>query len=268
MTDLWYAAATTLGRATLRALDVRLHTVGAEHVPTTGPVIIAATHVSYLDALPIALAARSRGRRPRFMTRHDVWHAPGLARPMTAMGHVPVDRAAPAAAYLHARRLLRAGEVVGTFPEAGISYSFTVRPLMRGTAALARETGAVVVPAALWGIQRIYSVGRPEGGELGGREPGPDLTRGRRVDLHLGPPLTVGPGEDLDAWTAKLGVLLTEMVEDLQTADHHRPAPGEHAPWYPAHLGGHAPTRTEAARWDNSPRSALPASWGPLPERS
>lgn len=264
--ELWYAAATGLGRAAMRALDVRLHVDGAEHVPTTGPVILAATHVSYLDALPLALAARSRGRSPRFMARHDVWHAPGIGRPMTRMGHIPVDRAAPAAAYLQARRLLRAGEVVGTFPEAGISYSFTVRPLMRGTAALARETGAVVVPAALWGIQRIYSVGRPEGGVLGGREPGPDLTRGRRVDLTLGPSLTVGPGEDLDEWTAKLGIRLTEMLESLQAAEHHRPAPGEHAPWHPAHLGGHAPMRAEAAQWDNSPRSALPASWGPLPE--
>lgn len=263
----WYAAATTLGRAALRALDVRLHTVGAEHVPTTGPVIIAATHVSYLDALPLALAARSRGRTPRFMARHDVWHVPGVAHAMTRMGHVPVDRQAPAGAYLHARRLLREGEAVGMFPEAGISYSFTVRPLMRGVAALARDTGAVVVPTALWGLQRIYSVGRPEGGELGGKEPGPDLTRGRRVDLHLGAPLTVGPGEDLTEWTVKLGVRLTQMLEELQSSAHHRPAPGEHAPWHPAHLGGHAPTRQEAARWDNCPRSALPASWGPEPER-
>lgn len=264
MTDLWYAAATRLGRGVLRALDVRVHTVGLEHVPTTGPVIIAATHVSYVDALPLALAARSRGRTPRFMARHDVWLAPGLGAPMTRMGHIPVDRTVPAAAYLHARRLLRAGETVAVFPEGGISYSFTVRPLMRGTAALARETGAVVVPAALWGTQRLYSVGRPEGGVLGGKEPGPDFTRGRRVDLHLGPPLSVGPGEDLDEWTAKLGLRLTEMLEALQTAEHHRPAPGEHAPWYPAHLGGDAPTRGEAARWDNCPRSALPASWGPV----
>lgn len=268
MTDLWYAAATTLGRGALRAWGVRLHVAGAEHVPTIGPVIVAATHVSYVDALPLALAARSRGRTPRFMARHDVWHARGVATPMTRMGHIPVDRTAPAGAYLHARRLLRAGETVAVFPEGGISYSFTVRPLMRGTAALARETGAVVVPAALWGTQRIYSVGRPEGGVLGGREPGPDFTRGRRVDLHLGPPLTVGPGEDLDAWTTKLGLRLTEMLETLQGAEHHRPAPGEHAPWHPAHLGGHAPTRSEAARWDNCPRSALPTSWGPVTEPS
>ncbi len=57
-------------------------------------------------------------------------------------GHVPVDRAAPAAAYLHARALLREGEAVGVFPEAGVSTSFTVRGLLPGAVALARETGA------------------------------------------------------------------------------------------------------------------------------
>lgn len=258
-----YRTALTLGRTLLRALDATVEVVGAEGIPTSGPVIIASTHVSYGDMLPIALAAHARGRHPRFMARYDVWHTRGLAGAMTAMGHIPVDRAAPAAAYLHARRLLRAGEVVAAFPEGGISYSYTVRPLTRGVAALARETGAVVVPAALWGIQRIYSVGRPEGGVLGGREPGPSFARGRRIDVHLGAPLTVGPGEDLTEWTSKLGVRLTEMLEGLQALPHHRPAPGEHAPWYPQHLGGHAPCRSEAAQWDNMPRHCVPATWGP-----
>lgn len=258
-----YRLATTLGRGALRALAVRVETTGVEHIPTEGPVIIASTHVSYGDALPLALAARSRGRFPRFLARHDVWHPRGLAGPMTRMQHIPVDREAPAGAYLDARRLLREGQSLALFPEAGISYSFTVRPLMRGTAALARETGAVVVPAALWGIQRIYSVGRPEGGEVGGKEPPPDWSRRRRVDLEFGQPLTIGPGEDLAEWTTKLGIRLTELLEGLQTLPHHRPRPGEYAPWHPAHLGGHAPCRTEAAPWDNIPRSAVPASWGP-----
>ena len=56
----------------------------------------------------------------RFLARHDVWGNP-VARPlMTAMRHVPGGpRAAPAAAYLRARSLLREGEAVGIFPEAG-----------------------------------------------------------------------------------------------------------------------------------------------------
>ncbi|WP_104105590.1 lysophospholipid acyltransferase family protein [Nocardioides sp. 616] len=259
MDEGWYRTALGLGRLALRALDVTLETRGLEHVPTTGPVILAATHVSYLDSLPICLAARDRGRLPRFLSRHDVWQTPGLAGPMDRMGHIPVDRDAPAAAYLRARRLLRAGEVVGIFPEAGISYSFTVRSLMRGTAALARETGAVIVPTALWGSQRIYSVGRP----VDGVEPGPDLTRGRRIDLCFGEPITLGADADPVAGTIELGRRLTELLEGLQELPHHQPRAGEHAPWHPAHLGGHAPDREEALALDQLPRSALSPSWGP-----
>lgn len=262
--DRTYRAAERVGRGLLRALKVEMHVSGAEHVPADGPVILASTHVSYLDMLPIALAARSRGRTPRFMARYDVWQ-PVLRHAMDAMRHVPVDRAAPAGAYLTARNLLREGETVAVFPEGGISYSYTVRGLTRGTAALARETGAVVVPVALWGVQRIYSVGRPEGGVLGGKEPGPDLTRGRRVDVALGEPLHVAPGTDLDAWTDMLGHRLTSLLEGLQALPEHRPRAGEDAPWYPVHLGGTAPSREEARAWDNAPRHVVAPTWGPGP---
>jgi 1-acyl-sn-glycerol-3-phosphate acyltransferase len=258
--DLTYRFATALGLAGLRALGVRVEGIGAEHVPRSGPALLAATHVSYPDFVFIQAAARSSGRHVRFMTRHDVWHVRPLARPMDAMKHVPVDRQAPAGAYFEARRLLREGEAVCAFPEAGISYSYTVRSLMRGVASLARETGAPVVPVALWGAQRIYSVGMPD---ARGREPRPDLTRGRRVDVSFGEPMTIGPDEDLATWTRRLGGVLTEQLEALQRLPHHVPRPGERAPWYPAHLGGHAPTRAEAAHLDVVPRSAVTPTWGP-----
>lgn len=257
-----YRVATALGRGLLRALDVDLRVEGADNVPERGPVILASTHVSYVDMLPISLAARQRGRFPRFMARHDVWQ-PVLRHAMDAMGHIPVDRAAPAGAYLHARALLRAGETVAVFPEGGISYSFTVRALTRGVASLAQETGAVVVPVALWGNQRIYSVGRPEGGVLGGTEPGPDWTRGRRLDVLLGAPLTVTAQDDLTDWTEALGHRLTGMLEGLQRLPHHRPSGDEPAPWYPVHLGGDAPSREEAYGWDNQPRHVVTPTWGP-----
>ena len=255
-----YRAAVALGRAGMRALGMQVTGLGAEHVPTKGPVLLAATHVSYPDFVFVQDAARSSGRYIRFMTRHDVWQVPGVARAMSAMRHVPVDREAPAGAYVVARRLLRDGEAVCAFPEAGISYSYTVRSLMRGVASLARETGVPVVPVALWGSQRVYSVGMPDGR---GREPRPDLTRGRRIDVSFGPPLTIGPDDDLTAWTHRLGAVLTEQLEELQQLSHHRPRPDEHAPWYPAHLGGHAPTRLEAAHLDVVPRAAVRPTWGP-----
>ena len=176
---------------------------------------------------------------------------------MDGMRHVPVDRAAPAAAYLAARRLLREGEAVCVFPEAGISHSLTVRPLMRGAAALAAETGAPLVPLVVWGGQRVLPLGRD------GRRPRPDLRRGSLVDVRLGAPLPARPGEDPTGVTERLGHVLTAMLEDVQRLPGHRPADGQWAPWYPAHLGGHAPDRRAALLLDDVPRSALTPTWGP-----
>ena len=258
--DHVYRAVNVLGRAAIRALGVRTRWTGLEQVPEHGPVLLASTHVSFLDFILLEHAARDRGRFLRFLTRHDVWDAPLVGAAMTAMRHVPVDRAAPAGAYVAARRLLAEGEAVCLFPEAGLSHSYTVRPLMRGAASLARETGVPVLPVALWGPQRIWSVGRPD---ARGRKPRPDLSRGRRVDVSIGQPLHLSRGDDPGEATHELGRRLTGMLEDLQRLPEHRPAPGEHAPWHPAHLGGHAPTRVEAAALDLVPRSAVRPTWGP-----
>ncbi|MFL6107966.1 MAG: lysophospholipid acyltransferase family protein [Marmoricola sp.] len=253
--DRTYRAVNAAGRLALRALDVRVHVHGLEHLPTTGAVVLPANHVSYLDFVMIEKAAVERGRYVRFMTRHDVWKPGPLAWAMDRMQHIPVDRETAVSAYFQGRALLRQGEAVGLFPEAGISYSYTVRALMRGAVALAQDTGAPLVPVAIWGSQRLYSVGLPE--------LPPDLTRGRRVDVAFGAPRQIARGADLVAETQVLGQQLTEMVEALQTMPEHRPRPGEHATWYPAHLGGHAPTRTEAVPHDSFPSSAVPPTWGP-----
>ncbi len=260
----WYGVTVGAGRLAIAALGVRMRIEGEEHIPLSGPVILASNHAAYVDFVPLAAAVAQRRREARFFVRFDFWHPPGLSRPLTAMKHIPVDRRAPAAAYLQARGLLRAGEVVSNFPEAGISYSFTVRSLMKGTAALAQETGAVVVPVAIWGQQRIYSVGRPRKGTTNRH----DLTRGRTVDLLCGPPMRIGPDEDLTEWTRRLGAVMTELLEELQKRPEHLPQPGEYAPWYPAHLGGHAPDRAEAEQWDVVPNAALRPTWGPVADQS
>lgn len=251
MGEGWYRATVALGRVLFRALDLRLTIEGIEHLPRSGPVVIAANHIGYLDFMTVAAAGRECDRWVRFLTRHDVWNVPVAERAMTGMRHVPVDREAPAGAYLHARRLLSEGETVAVFPEAGISHSLTVRALMPGAVRLSQETGAPLVPLVQWGTQRVWSVGRR-----------PSARRGRRVDLRFGPPLHVPPGADPRACTAELGATLTSMLDELQRLPHHVPAPGEPATWYPAHLGGHAPDRAAAAALDHVPTTAVPPTWG------
>ncbi|HEY9565082.1 MAG TPA: hypothetical protein VIR30_15050, partial [Nocardioides sp.] len=85
------------------------------------------------------------------------------------------------------------------------------------------------------------------------------------VDVAFGLPQYVVPGGDLTAATQQLGHTLTGMLEELQQLPHHRPAPGEHAPWHPAHLGGHAPDLAEAVGLDLVPKAAVRPTWGPRP---
>lgn len=252
MSEHVYRATNVLGRVALRLLGVDTRWSGIEHVPEHGPVLLAATHVGFPDFVVVEQAAVARRRYVRFLCRHDIWGVPVVRAAMDRMQHVPVDRDAPAAAYVSARRLLRGGEAVGIFPEAGVSRSFTVRSMMRGVASLARETGVPVVPVAVWGSQRIWTAGAR-----------PDLTRGRRVDLSFGAPVSVRPDEDLATSTARLGALLTDQLEALQRLPHHVPRPGEVARWHPAHLGGQAPTRAEASYLDVVPCSAIRPTWGP-----
>jgi 1-acyl-sn-glycerol-3-phosphate acyltransferase len=246
--EIAYPAVSLAGRGVLRALGLRVRVEGEEHVPVSGPVILAANHVSYLDFLLVGLAARRR--RVRFLARYDVWGNPLVRTLMDRMGHVPVDRAAPAAAYLQARSLLRAGEAVGVFPEAGVSTAYTVRGLMPGAMALARDTGAVVVPMAVWGSQRVLTA-----------HTRPDLTRGRPVSLLLGEPMRVPPGADPREHTTLLGIRLQRLLDELQHRAVHRPRPGEHAPWHPAHLGGQAPTPECARLAESVPFGSVDAEW-------
>jgi 1-acyl-sn-glycerol-3-phosphate acyltransferase len=257
------------GRLLLRGLDLTVRSAGQEHVPASGPVVLAANHVSFPDFLFVGQALLPRpghpGRLVRFMCRSDIWDAPAPVRhAMTAMRHIPVDRTAPAAAYLRGRSLLVDGEAVCVFPEGGISTAYVVRALMPGAVALARETGAPLVPVSVWGSQRLWP--QKQGPEA--PFPRPDLTRHRLVDVRFHAPVHVPPDADVRACTLDLGHRLHQGLEDLQRLPEHRPRPGEYASWHPRHLGGHAWDREESFAIDAMPRSAVTPTWGPLPAAS
>ncbi|MBZ5735222.1 1-acyl-sn-glycerol-3-phosphate acyltransferase [Nocardioides sp. TRM66260-LWL] len=260
--ERWYERSIRTGERLFAALRLDVRIEGARAIPVHGPVVLASTHSSFLDFLFVGQAGVTRGRYVRFLTRHDIWSSRPVARAMDGMRHVPVDRAAPAGAYLQARRLLREGEAVGIFPEGGVAFSSTVRHLMPGSAALAAETGAPLVPVALWGGNRLW----PAGPKVDGRIPRPDLTRGRRVDVLVGEPIAVPRDADPREVTERLGHVLTGMLHGLQRAEHHRPRADEHAWWHPAHLGGQAPDPVvSSSTLENLPFGAVSPTWHPWP---
>lgn len=257
MSDRVYGGVVGAGRLALRALDLRVDLSGEQQVPSQGPVVLAVNHVSFLDFLLVGLAADRSRRLVRFLTRHEVVEHWASGPVMRAMGHVPVDRRAPAAAYLQARRLLRGGEAVGVFPEAGVSRSYTVRSLMPGAVALARDTGAPLLPVVIWGPQRLLTANQR-----------PEIRRGRPVTVRVGEPLDVAAAPDVVTGTRLLGATLQEMLDTVQRLDRHRPRPGEQAVWHPAHRGGHAPTVGRAEQLQDLPRSAVRPTWSPKPDPS
>ncbi|MGI8993590.1 MAG: lysophospholipid acyltransferase family protein, partial [Nocardioidaceae bacterium] len=109
--DLVYRLVIAISRLLFQMLGLRIQVDGARHVPQSGPAILVSNHVSFLDFIFVGLAARPSGRFVRFLTRYDVWHNVIAGPAMTAMRHVPVDRAAPAGAFLEARAALIRGEV-------------------------------------------------------------------------------------------------------------------------------------------------------------
>ncbi len=258
-----YRGVITGGRGLLRALRLTVRSEGQEHVPATGPVVLASNHVSFPDFVFVqqAMLPAQRWQPPtgavHVPPRHLGVSPVGWA--MDRMGHIPVDRQAPAAAYLRARRLLGDGEVVCVFPEGGISAAYVVRALMPGAVALARETGAPLVPVSVWGSQRLWGQKRA----LDAPFPRPDLTRGRLVDVRFGAPMTIAPDADVREVTRELGRRLHDGLEALQRLPEHRPRPGEWAPWHPAHLGGDGVERTASFALDGMPRGAVVPDWGP-----
>lgn len=214
-----------------RALDMRLDLRGTENVPTSGGAVFACTHVSYLDFIFCGLAGLPSGRRTRFMAKKQVFDNRIAGPLMRGMRHIPVDRSAGQGAFQHAVTALRSGELVGVFPEATISQSFTVKSLKTGAVRMATEANVPVVPITVWGSQRLWTKGRPK-----------NLTQ-RHVPIliHVGEPFQPTADDDLDTQTADLRTRLSALLDGAQRDYPDSPKPGEDPFWLPAHLGGTAP---------------------------
>jgi 1-acyl-sn-glycerol-3-phosphate acyltransferase len=238
--EIVYPPVIGAARLMFRALDLQITVSGAEQLPSTGGAVLASNHVSYLDFIFCGLAGVERKRLTRFMAKQEVFANPVAGPLMRGMHHIPVDRAAGAASFRVAANALRDGEVVGVFPEATISRSFTVKEVKTGAVRLAQETGVPLVPVALWGGQRLFTKDLPRDFR----------TRGRPLTIMVGPPMAAPPDEDRALLTAALRERMQELLDQAQKVHPDQPAPGEDAPWHPVHLGGTAPTPERARELD------------------
>ncbi len=240
MADLVYPPVIAAARTMFRVLDNRITIEGAEHIPRRGGAVIACNHVSYLDFIFCGLGARPAKRLTRFMAKKEIFDNRIAGPLMRGMHHISVDRSAGLASYREALAKLQAGEVVGVFPEATISQSFTVKEIKSGAVRMAAAVDVPVVPMALWGTQRLWTKGHPK-----------DLTRRHvPVSILIGEPMHPAKGDNWDVVTKELRARMSALLDRAQAEYPVQPASDEERWWLPAHLGGTAPTPEEAAELD------------------
>ena len=235
MRDLTYPAVVVAAKTAFRLLGLRIELQGTEHVPTSGGAVLALNHVSYVDFILGGFAAQDSLRLVRFMAKRELFTHPLTGPVMRSLHHIEVDRTAGRGSYDQALRYLAAGEVVGVFPEATISRSFELKRFKTGAARLAADAGVPLVPAVLWGTQRIYTKDHPR-----------DLSRGKPITIRVGEPLHP-TGADIVGETSALHVRMGALLDAAIRSYPERP-PG--AWWLPRSYGGSAPTPAEAERLD------------------
>lgn len=231
MAELVYPPVIGMARTMFKALDLRFDIQGTEHVPRRGGAVLVSNHIGYLDFIFCGLTARPAKRLVRFMAKESVFRHRVSGPLMRAMKHIPVDRAQGVEAYRHALRALRSGELVGMFPEATISPSFTLKSFKSGAARLAQESGTPLLPVALWGTQRLWTKGHKR-----------DMGRNHfPITIRVGEPVRSEPTESAESVTERLRHRVQDLLEAAQRAYPVRPNGPEDTWWVPAHLGGTAP---------------------------
>jgi 1-acyl-sn-glycerol-3-phosphate acyltransferase len=184
---------------TLRALFVptfliylRMQRIGREHLPKTGPLLLASNHRSFLDPFVIGTLVR---RPVYYFAKRELFEKPWQAWILNALGAFPVDRGTgDRAAMDTARAILERGDCVVVFPEGTRIRKSSLGSPRRGIGRLALETGAPVVPIAVLGSENVRRGWR---------------IRPRKVRLRVGRPLSFPTSGDS---SPALATAVTERI--------------------------------------------------------
>lgn len=136
----------------------RLTVSGLDHIPSTGPAILAGNHPDILDGILLLIVSP---RRVRFLVAEEMFFHPFLHGIFRGMDCIPVyrTRSQNGDALRAAYEALRRGEVIGIFPEGTTSDLGHMRMIKRGVGLLALKTGAPIVPLGIWGSAEAYPAG-------------------------------------------------------------------------------------------------------------
>ncbi|HEX2796590.1 MAG TPA: AMP-binding protein [Immundisolibacter sp.] len=167
----------------------RLRVTGREHLPASGPFLLAPNHGSYLDAPALGAALGRRGLRDLCWAGWTgVMLGSPLMRAVSRLARVlPMDSERRALSSLaFGLAALRAGNALVWFPEGARSKTGALEPFLPGIGLLLEHTDVPVLPVYIEGAYQAWPLHR--------RWP-----RLGRISVHIGAPirateLLAGPG--------------------------------------------------------------------------
>ncbi len=132
----------------------RVREEGLDNIPEEGPCVVVCNHVSYVDAVVIAACIR---RPIRFVMDHRIFRVPVLSFIFRAMRTIPIassseDPSVKERAYDDVASALRAGEIVGIFPEGRLTHTGELNAFRPGILRILASAPVPVVPMALRGL--------------------------------------------------------------------------------------------------------------------
>ena len=176
----------------------RVKVEGRQHVPTDGPVILAANHRSFLDSLFMPLVIR---RRVTFVAKAEYFDSRKTAWFFRGVGQIPIRREGGSAserALESATEVLNGGGVFGIYPEGTRTRDGFTHKGHTGVARLAVRTGASIVPVGLVGTDEC----QPTDKKL------PRVFR--RVSVRFGTPISIDRyAEDAE------GIALRQLTDEV-----------------------------------------------------
>lgn len=162
----------------------RPRVTGLEHVPASGPAILASNHLSFIDSMYLPLVVP---RPVVFPAKAEYFSAKGplgrlWAAYLRSTNQLQMDRSdsRSAQATLEAAAdILRAGELFGFYPEGTRSPDGRLYRGRAGLGWLTLKTGVPVIPVAMLGTRKMLPPGAP-------------LPRPTRIDVKIGKPMEFG----------------------------------------------------------------------------